>query len=208
MNDMHEDSYKCALMRSRWKINNQHLLIGKDWPDRYGSNDKDAFSWMMDYAQREVRDHRLAIIEEICTNYDVDGFEMDFLRHPYYFKKGQEQRGMGLMNDFIQKVRTRLNEIGCKKGRKIMLHVRVPETLEMCTEIGLDVRSWIKQGWVDMVTPMSPGYLDTGADNDAPGNYIAWLSKRYKIYGFPFRGKWLDIGDLVSYLKANARKGR
>ncbi len=42
-----------------------------------------------------------------------------------------------------------------------------------------------------------------GAKLDAPGYYIRWLSAKDKVYGFPFSGKWYDIGDLESYKRAD-----
>ena len=39
---------------------------------------------------------------------------------------------------------------------------------------------------------------------DAPGNYIGWLSKRDKVYGFTFLEDWYDIGNIESYRKADA----
>jgi glucose-1-phosphate thymidylyltransferase len=37
---------------------------------------------------------------------------------------------------------------------------------------------------------------------DAPGYYIEWLVKREKVFGFVFRGRWYDIGDISSYEEA------
>ncbi|MDD5428825.1 MAG: nucleotidyltransferase family protein [Candidatus Omnitrophica bacterium] len=38
---------------------------------------------------------------------------------------------------------------------------------------------------------------------DAPGNYIGWLAKRDKVYGFAFSEDWYDIGTMESYKKAD-----
>jgi glucose-1-phosphate thymidylyltransferase len=47
-------------------------------------------------------------------------------------------------------------------------------------------------------------YIDTQAGKtDAPGNYISWLSRTDKVYGFTFSEDWWDIGDLESYKKAD-----
>lgn len=46
-------------------------------------------------------------------------------------------------------------------------------------------------------------YLKSGNNPDAPGFYIAWLQKREPVYGFVFKGKWYDIGDLKCYEEAN-----
>ena len=171
MNDIHKDwSERWPSFRSQWEIANPHVRIGSAVPDRYlhqanrSPQPSHGYSWAMDYALEEVRNRKLAIIEEVCATYDVDGFEMDFLSHPYYFKKGEEALGMPLMNDFVRRVRTRLDAIGQAKGRELTLLARVLPSLELNREIGLDVPAWIREGWVDVIAPATRGYLDISAD--------------------------------------------
>lgn len=161
MNDLHKDTSRFATTKSQWELQHRHLLIGKDVPKGYGK----PFTWAMNYAEEEVRRRKLAIIEEVCTDYDVDGFEMDFLRSPsHYFRRGQERAGMPLMNDLVRKVRAMMDRIADARGRKLTLAVRVPTHLEYCERIGLDPRTWFREGLVDWVIPMAPGYLDMNAD--------------------------------------------
>jgi hypothetical protein len=171
MNDIHKDwSERWPSFRSQWERSNPQVRLGSAVPDRYrhqanrSPQPSHGYSWAMDYALEEVRDRKLAIIEEVCTNYDVDGFEMDFLSNPYYFKKGEEARGMPLMNDFVRRVRVRLDKIGETKGRKLTLLARILPSLELNEKIGLDVAAWIREGWVDMIAPATRGYLDVSAD--------------------------------------------
>lgn len=171
MNDIHKDWVeRWPSLRTQWELEHPNLLIGRDVPDRYRmrcrrpGQPSDGFSWALDYMQQEVRDQRFALIEEICSKYDVDGFELDFLSHPYYFKKGQEQDGTDVMSQFLRRLRMRLSEIGEKKDRQLILLARVPRTVEMCGEIGFDVRTWIKEKLVDILAPATRGYLDMNAD--------------------------------------------
>ena len=46
-------------------------------------------------------------------------------------------------------------------------------------------------------------YLNEGNNPDAPGYLIQWLITKEDVYGYEFTGKWLDIGDIHSYRKAN-----
>ena len=171
MNDIHKDwTERWPSFRSQWEIENPQVRIGSAVPDRYlhqadrSPQPSHGYSWAMDYALEEVRARKLAIIAEVCANYDVDGFELDFLSHPYYFKKGEEARGMPLMNDFVRRVRARLDEIGQAKGRKLTLLARVLPTLELNRKVGLDVPTWIREEWVDQIAPATRGYLDISAD--------------------------------------------
>ena len=163
MNDVHKDYVdRWPSLRSHWETQRKHLLIGEAIPAWY--KHPYTFSWAMDYAHEEVRRRKLDIITEICTRYEVDGFDLDFLRHVYYFRRGQEADGAELMNEFVRSVRKRLDEIGEAKGKRLRLLVRVPPQIHQCERIGLDVSTWIRSGWVDMVTAMAPGYLDMDAD--------------------------------------------
>ena len=171
MNDIHKDwSERWPSFRSQWERDNPQVRLGSAVPDRYlhhsnrSPQPSHGYSWAMDYALEEVRERKLAIIEEVCANYDVDGFEMDFLSHPYYFKKGEEARGMALMSDFVRQVRTLMDKIGGTKGRKLTLLARILPSLELNEKIGLDVPAWIREGWVDMIAPATRGYLDISAD--------------------------------------------
>jgi glucose-1-phosphate thymidylyltransferase len=47
-------------------------------------------------------------------------------------------------------------------------------------------------------------YIASGHNTDQPGHYMRWLAETSGLFAFALRGKWLDIGDLASYEKANA----
>lgn len=164
MNDIHKDwTDRWPSLRSRWEIENKHLAIGADYPRYYDRIGKD-FTWALDFAQQAVRDHKFAVIDELCTNYDVDGMAMDFLRHPLYFKRGQARAGMPLMTGFVRRVRERLTEIGRERGRPLHLHARMGRSFKESEAMGLDVRTWIKEGLVDSITVGNHDYLDQGTD--------------------------------------------
>lgn len=48
-------------------------------------------------------------------------------------------------------------------------------------------------------------YLDEGNPPDQPGNYVAWLHKRERVYAYRFAGDWYDIGDPAQLLGADNR---
>ncbi len=163
MNDVHKDHADIwPSLRSRWEKQN-NVRIGDDLPDHY----KDArltYSWAMDYGLQQVRDHKFSIVEEVCQNYGVDGFELDFQRAHYFFRHGQRDQVMPLLTRLVHRIRGRLDEIGRAQGHPIVLAVRVPPSLAKCTMAGLDVAGWIQQGLVDVVIPMDAGYLDMNAE--------------------------------------------
>ena len=118
--------------------------------------------FFQDFAHPEVREFRRAIVEEVCTRYDVDGFQLDLMRIPCFFKPAEIERNTPLMTAFIREVRATLDRIGEQKDRRLELAVRVPLTIEGALNTGLDVRAWISEGLVDMLspTPFFMSYLD------------------------------------------------
>jgi len=104
-----------------------------------------------DYAHEQVRDFRLALIREACEKYDLDGIELDFLRHPLYFKPGQEAANLGLMTDFMGQVRDVLDHVGQSRGKPLALAIRTLPPFEASERIGLDVRTWLAKGWIDVL---------------------------------------------------------
>jgi glucose-1-phosphate thymidylyltransferase len=50
-----------------------------------------------------------------------------------------------------------------------------------------------------------PEYLARGNPPDQPGNLIAWLHTREPVYGYRFKGEWVDIGDAGQLLEADNR---
>ena len=107
------------------------------------------------FAIPEVRGHRLKLVEEVCTRYDVDGFEWDFMRHPGHFFPDVEE-GRPILTEYMRQAREALNAIGEGRDRAIGFGVRTPATIEMCHGLGMDVAAWIREGLVDYVSP-SPG---------------------------------------------------
>lgn len=46
-------------------------------------------------------------------------------------------------------------------------------------------------------------YIASGHNPDQPGHYMRWLAETSGLAAVPLKGEWLDIGDTVSYEKAN-----
>jgi len=45
-------------------------------------------------------------------------------------------------------------------------------------------------------------YLENKNNPDSPGYFISWLISKVPVYAFPFKGIWLDIGNLDEYRRA------
>jgi hypothetical protein len=120
--------------------------------DRRGGSNRDVQSWSaFDYAHAEVRDYFVGLVREACQRYDVDGIDLDWLRLPFFFRFGEERKNVPLMNDFVRRVAETVRAAGRRRGRPIVLAMRVPDSPGRALEIGLDVEKWIAEGWLDLL---------------------------------------------------------
>ena len=101
----------------------------------------------------EVREHRLAYVEEACSLYDWDGVELDWQRHAFHLPENYGYRMRYAITDVQRAVRRMTDELAEKRGRPFYLAARVAPTLEMCRRIGYDVPTWIEEGLVDILIP-------------------------------------------------------
>ncbi len=155
MNDTHDAGN--AAMRPQWKLDRPHLLMGtEDEPPRYGR-------WTsVDYGEEEVRELAFDVIEDVMARYGVDGVELDFYRHPVFFRAHAEggqatDENRAQMTELIRRVRSAADEIGARRGRPILLSARVPDSLGYAAAVGLDLRTWIEERLLDIVIPS--GYV-------------------------------------------------
>lgn len=119
-------------------------------------------SRQQNYIVPEVQRHYLALLTELAEGYDIDGLELDMMRSPNYFPLNRLEEGMAAMTGFVRAVRELLDRIGRERGKELPLCVRVPHRWAYCPQIGLDVKSWVENGWVQMVN-VSSSYFHTEA---------------------------------------------
>ena len=127
------------------------LLIGRPDEDIPDGTIDSGIRTGLNFAFPEVRAHLSSIAIELVERWDVDGIELDWLRHPGYFRTEEAYGNRYLATDLVRKVRRRMDEVGDERGRRIELAVRVPATKFNAERIGLDVASWIRERLVDIV---------------------------------------------------------
>ena len=152
MNDCHDGCDPTAPVfpfLSRFRQEHPELLLGPPGPDEpYAPFHATAF----DFAKRKVHEHRLKVIEEMCGRYDADGIELDFCRHGRFFRTHEAYRNRHIMTGLMRRIRTVFERYAGDAARPMRLAVRVPPTFEICEKIGLDVRTWLQEGLIDILT--------------------------------------------------------
>ena len=135
----------------RFRRQHPELLIGRPGEIIPENTVERGLSSGKDYAFPQVRDYALGIICESFERWDVDGVELDFMRHPGFFRVEEAYANRYLMTDLICQVRQRLHRTAAARGKQLPLLVRVPPTLADSSRVGVDVAHWIEQGMVDIV---------------------------------------------------------
>lgn len=134
----------------------------------------------MNFAVPQVREQRLAQLRECCKRFNIDGIDIDFQRFPMYFRVGEEAANIKTMTAWIGEVRQMTKEVAAKRGRPILLSVRVMAKPEQNLGLGLDPVDWAKKGLIDIV--VASHYLH----NNFPlpiGEYRKLLPENIPLYG-------------------------
>lgn len=150
-----------------YRMNDHHYLSDLTWPSHnaiwrehpeywLGNSEDSPYSGsddvrLFNYLLPEVREYYFSILRELCTNYDVDGVELDFQRFPKFFRREHLAEGRSVMTAFVSRIKTMMKEIGRQRGKSLKLCVRIPETLAKCEQAGLDIAAWDDQRLVEMV---------------------------------------------------------
>ena len=174
MNDTHDSAD--AKMLCEWKKDNPELLMGRRG-DRFPHG---GHRWSaVNYGVPEAREKIFRILQDVATRYDVDGLELDFWRHPVYFKPQMTgepvtQEHCDVMTDLLRRVRKLTDDQAKKRGRPMLIAVRVPDSVGFAKAIGLDLVRWMEDDLVDIVSVC--GYY-----RFEPWENFAALGKKYNV---------------------------
>ena len=157
MNDIHDFNWRTDYGRPMFE-HNQLKQSHPDWLLGKPQQRSSTGAWSaVNYALPEVRDSMFAYICESIDNYDLDGVSLDFFRHPVFHQatfagKPVPAERLNDMSLLIERVRKHIDQVNLQRERKVRLAIRVPDSVEYCRAIGLDVERWLAEGWVDVMT--------------------------------------------------------
>ena len=155
MNDIH-DNWTAAFF-SQWKKDHPEFLMGTSADkSRYPSSDPRTVYSFADFAHPEVRDLTVSVVEDVLDRYDIDGIDMDFLRHTCYFKETRLHQPvtaehLDMLTDMVAKIRAAVLTASKRKGKPILLTARVFPTLALNRRFGFDVEQWATKEYVDFI---------------------------------------------------------
>lgn len=201
MNDTHDASN--PLLIPQLKRDHPEYLFGtKTKPPLRGT-------WSaVDYGLPVIRDLARRTIAEVANHYDIDGIELDFWRHPAFFRKtanaqpvGDEERA--LMTALIRDVRADLDAAGRRRGKPLLLAVKTPDSVDYCADLGLDLERWFSEGLADFYIP--GGYFQISPWSDSVA-----LARRHglKIYACLAENRIKDAEGHRERASLEALRGR
>ncbi len=104
-----------------------------------------------DYAKPEVYNYHLALVKEYLTRFDPDGFELDWMRTPYYFEPGWEAENAKILTQFMRDAKKLAEDCAKRNGHPVAVTVRVPSQPDDARRMGFDVPAWVKEKLIDRV---------------------------------------------------------
>lgn len=157
-------------------LRSEYIARHPEWMERHRGGQIDGTK--VCFAIPEVRAERVAILLE-AARIGAHGLCLDFCRQPPiaryhpqlldpWLQEGRDdprqmtvgspdflawaQHRSGFVNLLMRDLRAGLREVEQETGRKVPVLVRIPEaTLDLNLMEGLDLRTWLKEGWVDEI---------------------------------------------------------
>jgi hypothetical protein len=122
------------------------------------------------WVHEDVRDHFMGIVRELALDHPTDGVELDFAAPPggtaYCLLDEDVPRHTATITEWLRRASSTIRDrpAGGTVGARVYPLERIN------TEAGLDVRTWLKEGLVDYLSPLV--YAHNLLDQDMP---IEWL---------------------------------
>ncbi len=161
MNDVHDgamtaegDFYYPELF-PQFKRDHPQFLIGEKGEAPPFTRDGRCWS-SVNFAEPVVRERCFRIIEDAIRRYDIDGIELDFCRHLCYFRShafagAATQEDRDAMTGLMRRVRELAVAREGELGRPLLVAVRVPDSVDYCRDVGLDLEAWLAEELADIL---------------------------------------------------------
>jgi len=198
MNDTHDYMYEENEL-DPWKQANMDLLMYRKKEAGFMKYGQQRWS-SVDYTLTPVRQLVYDVLKDTLTRYDVDGLELDFTRFPIYFKEVTQgidiyPENLERMTNLVRMVRDLTEKVSIERGKPILLAICVPNSMEVCKAVGLDVEQWLKEDLIDIA---SIGEV-------VAGMWLSWEDsiKEYEPYDVPVYAVIDEINVPTQAAKAN-----
>ena len=176
--------------RSTWFREHPEYWMGSGPDDcvKYPDTDPRWFWSQLDFEISEVREYLLSILRDVVNRYDLDGIEIDYMRTTLFFRTNLSglpatREQLDILTDFQYQVRLMAAEVGAKRGRPMLVSVRLPVTVSRCKHVGIDIEHWLKEDLTDLMTGS-----DGKVNFTVPWKEMVELGHQYGVPVYPVIG--------------------
>ena len=170
MNDCHDANRKNPFRSTFFWREHDELHCEPGY--RGGDGNRATFN----FAHDAVQDYTFALVKEQLDRYDIDGYELDFMRFHDYFPRAVAAGSSHHLDRFVKRVRDYVDAKAAERGHPILLGVRVAPTPAGARSKGCDVGKWVREGWVDWVCAST--YWETPDYNTPVAEWREWFGDR------------------------------
>ncbi len=103
-----------------------------------------------DYLRSEVREHYLALLDELLTLYPADGVELEGMSWAWMFDPNRLDEGTAAITDFVRRARAIADRHGTPEGNRPELSFVLPTRADEAAKVGFDAAAWAAEGLVDI----------------------------------------------------------
>ena len=155
-----------------------------------GSPEADPAEGGRGLADAGARENQLRVFEEMVTQYDLEGIELDFGASPggmppVLLDEDVEEYGP-VLTEHVRRIAEMTRNAGKQVG------MRVPCIEEVCVAQGFDVRSWLKEGLVDYVSPMM--YANLRLDTQMPMEWAIEAAHEVDVPVYGMLQPFVEVG--------------
>ena len=152
------------------------------------------------FVHQEVRDHVLEVLEELATEYDTQGVELDFAAppggSPFCLRDEDVPEYTPVMTDWVRRVSSMVRG---RPGEPGQVGARVYPTETANLSRGQDVRAWLDEGLLDYVTPMV--YSHNIVDSNMPIEWLVESAHAADAAVYPMIGPYVHREDRIYHTR-------
>ena len=155
-----------------------------------GSPDADPAEGGRGLADAGARENQLRVFEEMVTQYDMEGLELDFGASPGGMPPVLLDEDVAEYGPVLTEHVRRIAEMTRNAGKQVGM--RFPCIEEVCVAQGFDVRAWLKEGLVDYVSPMM--YANLRIDTQMPMEWAIEAAHEVDVPVYGMLQPFVEVG--------------
>ena len=155
-----------------------------------GSPEADPAEGGRGLADAGARENQLRVFGEIVTQYDLEGLELDFGASPGGMPPVLLDEDVAeyalVLTEHVRRIAEMTRDAGKQVG------MRVPCIEEVCVAQGFDVRTWLKEGLIDYVSPMM--YANLRLDTQMPMEWAIEAAHEVDVPVYGMLQPFVEVG--------------